>query len=70
MEKLFKRLKCFRDKIKLILMDGYQGYEKFISKYLGVKGRKPITGVINKSLFNCKIGRMVSQRFSILSTKF
>ena len=57
LEQLFKKLKRFRGKIKLVLIDGYQGYEKFISKYLGVKGRKPVTGVINKSRFNRKTGR-------------
>ena len=44
LEELFKKLKRFRGKAKLILIDGYQGYEKFITRYLGVKGRKPITG--------------------------
>ena len=57
LEQLFKKLKRFRGKLKLVLIDGYQGYEKFISKYLGIKGRKPITGVINKSRFNHKTGR-------------
>ena len=57
LEELFKKLKRFRGRVKLVLIDGYQGYEKFISKYLGMKGRKPITGVINKSRFNHKTGR-------------
>lgn len=57
LEKLFKKLECFRGKIKLVLIDGYQGYEKFIRKYLGIKGKKPITGVINKSKFNRKTGK-------------
>ena len=35
----------------------YQGYERFIGKYLGIKGRKSITGVINKSRFNHETGR-------------
>ncbi len=26
--------------------------KKFLSKYLGIKGEKPITGVINKNRFN------------------
>lgn len=57
LEKLFKKLKRFRGKIRLVLIDGYQGYEKFISKYLGIKRKKPITGVINKSRFNHKTGK-------------
>jgi transposase-like protein/IS1 family transposase len=57
LEKLFKKLKRFRGKVRLVLIDGYQGYEKFISKYLGKKRNKPITGVINKSRFNRKTGR-------------
>lgn len=39
LEKLFKNLKRFREKIKLVLIDGYQGYEKFIRKYLGIKAK-------------------------------
>ena len=57
LEQLFKKLKRFRGKVKLVLIDGYQGYEKFITKYLSVKGSKPITGVINKSRFNHKTGK-------------
>lgn len=56
LEKLFKKLKRFRGKIKLVLIDGYQGYEKFIRKYLGIKAKKPVTGVINKSKFDSKTG--------------
>jgi len=37
LEELFKKLKRFRGRVKLVLIDGYQGYEKFISKYLGIK---------------------------------
>jgi IS1 family transposase len=54
---LFKKLRRFRGKVKLVLIDGYQGYEKFIRKYLGKKGKKPITGVINKSKFQEKTGK-------------
>jgi len=54
LEQLFKKLKRFKGKIKLVLICGYQGNEKFINKYLGVKGRKAVTGVINKSRFNRK----------------
>lgn len=57
LEKLFKKLKRFRGKVKLVLIDGYQGYEKFISSYLGIKRKKPVTGVINKNRFNKKTGR-------------
>ena len=54
---MFKKLKRYRGKVKLVLIDGYQGYEKFISSYLGIKRKKPITGVINKSRYNKKTGR-------------
>lgn len=57
LEKLFKKLKRFRGKVKLVFIDGYQGYEKFISSYLGIKRKKPVTGVINKNRFNKKTGR-------------
>jgi len=57
LEELFMKLKRFRGKVRLVLIDGYQGYEKFISSYLGIKRKKPITGVINKSRFNKKTGR-------------
>ena len=57
LEKLFIKLKRFRGKVKLVLIDGYQGYEKFISSYLGIKRKKPVTGVINKSRYNKKTGR-------------
>lgn len=39
LEKLFKKLKRFRGKVNLVLIDGYQGYEKFISSYLEIKER-------------------------------
>jgi len=57
LEDLFKKLRRFRGKIQLVLVDGYQAYEKFISSYLGIKGTKPMTGVINKSKFNGKTGK-------------
>ena len=57
LEQLFKKLKRYRGKVKLVLIDGYQGYEKFISSYLGIKRKKPVTGVINKSRYNKKTGR-------------
>ena len=57
LEQLFIKLKRFRGKVRLVLIDGYHGYEKFISSYLGIKRKKPVTGVINKSRFNKKTGR-------------
>jgi IS1 family transposase/transposase-like protein len=57
LEKLFKKLKRYRGKVRLVLIDGYQGYEKFISSYLGIKRKRPVTGVINKSRYNKKTGR-------------
>ena len=57
LEELFIKIKRFRGKVKLVLIDGYQGYEKFISSYLGIKRMKPLTGVINKNRFNRKTGR-------------
>jgi len=57
LEELFIKLKRFRGKVSLVLVDGYLGYEKFISSFLGVKSNRPVTGVINKGRFNKKTGR-------------
>lgn len=54
---MLKKLKRFRGKVRLVLIDGYQGYEKFIGRYIGKKRNKPITDVINKNRFNRKTGR-------------
>lgn len=51
LERLFKRLKHWRTKVKLVLVDGYKGFEQVIRKYLGRTRNKPLTGVINKSKF-------------------
>lgn len=69
LERLFKKLKRFRGRVKLVLIDGYQDYEKFITKYLSVKGRKPITGVINKSRFNHKTGNSTPMVCLVLAVK-
>ena len=52
LEALFKKLSIYRGKVDLVVIDGYEGYKKFVKKYLGKKRRKPITGVINKSKFD------------------
>jgi len=52
LEKLFKKLSIYRGKVDLVLIDGYEGYKKFITKYLGKTRKKPLTGVINKSKFD------------------
>jgi len=57
LEELFMKLKRYRGKVRLVLVDGYLGYEKFISSYLGIKSNRPLTGVINKGRFNKKTGR-------------
>ncbi|MEM4259126.1 MAG: hypothetical protein QXL17_08295 [Candidatus Thermoplasmatota archaeon] len=69
LEELSKKLKRFRGNIELVLIDGYQGYEKFISTYLGVKGMKPLTGMINKSRFNKKTGRFYTYGLFCVSGK-
>jgi len=69
LEDIFKRLKRFRGKVKLVLIDDYQGYEKLISSYLGMKCRKPITGVINKSRFCHKTGKFFTYGLSGVSGK-
>ena len=49
LERLFKRLQRWRKEVKLLLVDGYKGYEDVIKKYLGKTRFKPLVGVINKS---------------------
>ncbi|MBC7128283.1 MAG: hypothetical protein H5T45_00935 [Thermoplasmatales archaeon] len=39
LEQMFKKLKRFRGRVKLVLINGYQFCEKFINKYLGIKDR-------------------------------
>lgn len=51
LEELFKKLKKYRGKTELVLIDAYKGYEKFIEKYLTDGEKKPLTGVINKSQY-------------------
>jgi IS1 family transposase len=51
LEKLFKRLKPYRGKVKLVMVDGYKNYETLIKKYLAKNGHMPTTGVINKSKY-------------------
>lgn len=48
LEELFKKLKRYKGKVELVLIDAYSGYEKFIGKYLAEGDKKPMTGVINK----------------------
>ena len=51
LEKVFKKLNKYKGKTELVLIDAYKGYEKFIERYLADGGKKPLTGVINKSQY-------------------
>jgi len=51
LEELFKKLKKYKGKTELVLIDAYRGYEKFVEKYLSDGEKKPLTGVINKSQY-------------------
>lgn len=55
LEKLFKRLKPYRGKVKLVMVDGYKNYRTLIKKYLAKNGHMPTTGVINKSKYVPKL---------------
>jgi IS1 family transposase len=48
LEERFKKLKKYKGKTELVLIDAYKGYGKFIEKYLTDGEKKPLTGVINK----------------------
>lgn len=56
LEKLFKRLSKFRNKVKLVLVDALTSYGDLVSKYLGKKRFKPNIGVLNKSQYCKKLG--------------
>ncbi len=45
LEKVFKKLKKYKGKTELVLIDAYKGYEKFIEKYLADGGKKPLTAL-------------------------
>lgn len=51
LEKLFKRLKDYRGRVRLVMVDGYKNYETLVRKYLAKNGHMPLTGVINKSKY-------------------
>jgi IS1 family transposase len=51
LDELLKKLKKYKGKTELVLIDAYKGYEKFIEKYLTDGEKKPLTGVINKSQY-------------------
>lgn len=51
LEKLFKPLKPYRGKVKLVLVDGCKMFESVIKKFLAKNGHMPTTGVINKSKY-------------------
>lgn len=55
LEKLFKRLKPYRGKVRLVMVDGYKNYETLIKKHLSKNGHMPTTGVINKSKYVPKL---------------
>jgi IS1 family transposase len=48
---LFSRLKKYRGKTKLVLVDGLKSYKHLIMKYLGKNGHPPKVGVLNKSKY-------------------
>ena len=52
LEKLFEKLQAYKGKVNLILIDAYQGYEKFVGEYLCKEDGKPLTGVMNKSQYS------------------
>ena len=51
LKKLFSRLKKYRGKTKLVLVDGLKSYESMIKKYLSKNGHFPNVGVLNKSKY-------------------
>ena len=51
LEKLFKRLKKYRGKTKLILVDGLKSYKHLIMRHLAKNGHPPKVGVLNKSKY-------------------
>jgi transposase-like protein/IS1 family transposase len=51
LEKVFKKLKKYKGKTEMVLIDAYKGYGKFIEKYLTDGEKKLRTGVINKSQY-------------------
>jgi IS1 family transposase len=55
LKKLFERLKPYRGKVKLVMVDGYKNYKTLIKKYLARNGHMPTTGVINKSRYVPKL---------------
>ncbi len=51
LEKVFKKLKKYKGKTELVLIDAYKRYEKFNEKYLADGGKEPLMGVINKAQY-------------------
>lgn len=51
LKNLFFRLKKYRGKTKLVLVDALRSYENLIKKYLSKNGHFPSVGVINKSKY-------------------
>lgn len=59
-ERLFKRLKKYRGKVKLVMVDGYKAYKDLVVKYLARNGHKPSVGVINKSKYSAQLQGFVT----------
>jgi IS1 family transposase len=59
LDKGVKKLKKYKRKTEMVLIDAYKGYEKFIEKYLTGGEKKPLNGVINKSQYS-KTGGFVT----------
>ena len=49
LERLFKKLSCWRGKIELLFVDGFKGFPDVIRDYFGVGNSVPLVGVLNKS---------------------
>lgn len=60
LEGLFERLKRYRGKVKLVLVDGCRMFEGVIKRFLGKNGHMPTTGVINKSKWSKKLNGFVT----------
>lgn len=60
LEKLFKRLKRYRGKVKLVLVDGCKMFEGVIKRFLAKNGHMPTTGVLNKSKWSKKLNGFVT----------
>lgn len=51
LKKLFDKLKRYRGKVELVLVDGLKQYKHLVMKYLARNGHPPSVGVLNKSKY-------------------